>query len=811
MNHAGLGRRPALWTAFALAGLVLSLFSGAVFGGQVFFKRDLLLTVYPQLEAVVRAVAEGSWPTWDPASSFGQPLLADPGAQVLYPPSALNLALAPWTYHAVFVIVHLWASGLGLYLLGRRLGFSAGAALASSAFWVTGGPLQATVDLPHHLAGACWMPWVFLAAESALASGRTKHVVAWGAAAAGQILAGSADVLALTAVALLGFVATRHVAWRAGGSDPNRRVLRSCVAAALVALGLTAALWMPAVDVVSRSARRALPFEIRTMWSVHPVALGDLVFPGVWRPLVPRGDPRFDREVREPFFETYYLGVAGLGLVGAALVGGPSRTKRLFLLLGAAAALVALGRHAPFYSWVVAVLPPLGILRYPVKALLLTGFSWALLAGFGLDVLRRSDPPPPWRYRLAVEGPLLLVASVSWAGHACLALPSLRPWAVGVLARLPLVLPVEDVRLHLETRLWMTGSVAALALALVALAGRKWGWAPFVGAALALLAVADLGKYHRYASLAPREMVHYRPEALDLVGDPGRARLFVYDYLSPGPSVRHVAYPVVLGRRPPGWTEEQAYALGMQAALGYASAQRWGARGGYEGDLRGLHPAPLVALTRRLRDLETTAAWTKILRMGAVTHAVSLHDLGAPGLDPPAVLPGLFLSPIRVQRVAHPLPRAYAIARTRIADDAAALARFAEPDWDPAQELVLPEGRASSPAGRFEGSARIVEERTDRVVLEAGLSEPGFVVLVDTFDPGWRAAVDGEPRPVLRANVAFRAVGVPAGRHLVSFEYRPWPVEAGAAVSAGTAILLLGLLAVRRASRRGLPSPSGAA
>ncbi|HEX9187343.1 MAG TPA: YfhO family protein, partial [Vicinamibacteria bacterium] len=517
--------------------------------------------------------------------------------------------------------------------------------------------------------------------------------------------------------------------------------------------------------------------------------------------------PRFDREVRDPFFDTTYLGVAALGLVGAAFARRPSRTERLFLFLGGAAVLVALGRHAPFYSWAVAVLPPLGILRYPVKALLLAGFSWALLAGFGFDAFRRKDPPAPWRYRLAAGGPLLLVAAVAWAGHACLALPALRPWAQGALARLPLALPVEDVRLHLAARLWVTGSVAVLALVLVGLARRKWAWAPGAAAALALLAVLDLAKYHRYASLAPREMVLYRPEALALVGDPGKARLFVYDYLSPGPSVRHIDYPVILGRRPPGWTEEQAYALGMQAALGYASAQRWGARGGYEGDLRGLHPAPLVALTRRLRDLETTAAWTSLLRMGAVTHAVSLHDLGAPGLDPPAVVPGLFLYSVRVRRVADALPRAYAIGRTRIADDAAALARFGEPDWDPAQELVLPEGRASSPVGRFEGSARIVEERADRVVLEAELSEPGYVVLVDTFDPGWRAAVDGKPSPVLRANVAFRAVAAPAGRHVVSFEYRPWPVTAGLAVSVATAVLLAAFLV---GGRRRAPAPAGA-
>jgi hypothetical protein len=801
--------RAVLWAALALGALVLGLFSGAIFGGQVFFKRDLLLTVYPQLEAFVRAVAAGSWPTWDPASSFGQPLLADPGAEVLYPPSWLNLLVRPWTYHAVFVTVHLWLSGVGLYLLGRRVGLSPGGALASAALWITCGPLQSSVELPHHFAGACWLPWVLLAADVALTSSRPLAVAGFGAAMGGQILAGSPDMCALTGCALAAFVATHHVRWRAGWDAGNRRVAWSSAVAGLLALGLTAALWMPSLEVVSRSARRALPFEVRTFWSVHPLSLLDFVFPNVGRALAPRPEPRFAREIQAPFAESHYLGVAALGLVGAAFVRRSSRTARLALFLGTAAVIVALGRHTPVYSWLVTLAPPLRILRYPVKALVLTGFSWALLAGCGFDALRDAAPPSRRRFRLALVVPLAVTAAAAGISTLGATVPAGRDWARGLLARLPLALPPQDILPFLESRVEVTAIVATLALALALPCERKWSWAPWAAAGIALLAVSDLGVYHRYLSLAPKAIVLHRPEALAALNDTAAPRLFVYDYLSPGPSARGLASPMQLARKPEGWTDEQSDALGLQMALAYASAQRWGFRGGYEGDLRGLHPAPLAALTRRLRDLEKTAAWVKLLRMGAVTHVIALHDLGREGLVPVATLPGLFRSPIRVFRVKDPLPRAYAIGRTRIADDATALARFAEAEWDPANAVVLPEGQPRTPIAPFEGSVRIVEERADRLALEAEMSGPGYVVLVDTFDPGWRATVDGQPRPVLRANVAFRAVEVPAGRHVVSFVYRPMSLQVGAAVSVLTALLIAAGVAAERRRAHGVPSASG--
>jgi uncharacterized membrane protein YfhO len=94
---------------------------------------------------------------------------------------------------------------------------------------------------------------------------------------------------------------------------------------------------------------------------------------------------------------------------------------------------------------------------------------------------------------------------------------------------------------------------------------------------------------------------------------------------------------------------------------------------------------------------------------------------------------------------------------------------------------------------------RVEALRPDRTVLAADLSRPGYVVLVDTFDPGWRATVDGVPAPVVRANLAFQAVAVPAGTHRIELVYRPRSLLVGLALS-GAALATALVVGRRRAA-----------
>jgi hypothetical protein len=68
----------------------------------------------------------------------------------------------------------------------------------------------------------------------------------------------------------------------------------------------------------------------------------------------------------------------------------------------------------------------------------------------------------------------------------------------------------------------------------------------------------------------------------------------------------------------------------------------------------------------------------------------------------------------------------------------------------------------------------------------------GYLLVADSWSPAWTATIDGEPAPILRADLAFRAVALPEGDHVVRFDYRPWSWQWGLPLlSMGAALTLL--------------------
>ncbi|HTP09598.1 MAG TPA: YfhO family protein, partial [Anaerolineae bacterium] len=91
-----------------------------------------------------------------------------------------------------------------------------------------------------------------------------------------------------------------------------------------------------------------------------------------------------------------------------------------------------------------------------------------------------------------------------------------------------------------------------------------------------------------------------------------------------------------------------------------------------------------------------------------------------------------------------------------------------------------------------------VESLTDSgnaVTIRASSPQTGWLILADTFYPGWRATIDGVPVDIQMANDAFRAIEFPAGDHTIVFQYEPRSVLIGLLMSlASLATITVGLI-----------------
>ena len=128
-------------------------------------------------------------------------------------------------------------------------------------------------------------------------------------------------------------------------------------------------------------------------------------------------------------------------------------------------------------------------------------------------------------------------------------------------------------------------------------------------------------------------------------------------------------------------------------------------------------------------------------------------------------------------------------------DDDSVLAHMQAAMFDPLREVVLSgAGDADWPQpAAGEEHVQVVGYSPERVTLMVTATTPGYVLLADAWYPGWQAEVDGQPVPLYRADLLFRAVALDAGQHEVVFLFRPLSVRVGAWISLAGGLGLIGL------------------
>lgn len=144
------------------------------------------------------------------------------------------------------------------------------------------------------------------------------------------------------------------------------------------------------------------------------------------------------------------------------------------------------------------------------------------------------------------------------------------------------------------------------------------------------------------------------------------------------------------------------------------------------------------------------------------------------------------------------LPRAFLVHDYLVLkDDESILAYLKNDQMVFDQTVVLeeqPEPFSSAASADSSGNELVKVEAYNPhfVQISARALTPGFLVLSDTYYPGWKARVDGQPVKTFRANYGFRAVQIMPGDHQAVFSYEPDSFKWGLLTSIG--FVIAGLL-----------------
>jgi hypothetical protein len=771
------GDRTRCWLWPGLVAAVILAFTAPVsLGGRAYFLHsdtDWTDMLCPMRAVVSRGLAGGGrLPLWTPAMYGGFPLLAEGEAGALFPLAWVG----PWDHAprslSISIVLALLIAGLATYRLGLAVGLAPRAAALAGCTWPLSGQVLSNLALVHCLSTMAFMPLAFAIAEESLARRQPRWLLWLAPVFALALYAGYVQGVYLTGWALVLQIGSAWVFGRsatASPAEPGSHPVRPSDESARVQSLRPSEAASDRLDVPPpvRPSAAHLRWLVVALVLTAPLAAPQLV---ATLEFVGQSDRAGD-------------------LPASAVTMGSLPPARLVKWL---------------HPWLDGDLSRLGTRKPPDGYLHWTHAGYLAVPAIVLAAIHAAREPAIAR-ALAL---LAVATAVSMGRHTPL---------ISVLLSLPGYARFRNPSRALPFAELVLALLVGWAVDFLARRGRSQV-APTIAGIAALAHVAGLFIVH-WPVLPTLPLAEYPPDSSTVAflrERSGSGRIFtLFDHEA------HIEAYLKAG----GWRGDQTPYLRRHALLANGTAALHGlftvqGCGGLvlpRSDFlaRGLSSVPPDLAHPRTRLSPELAG---LLRLLAVRWVLSARDLESPHLvERHRTRFDWDGFQARVYELASGAAQGGPAARVRVVGRAEPgrgpgndLSRILSASHDLAAVAIL-EG-LHGPVGRpgHAGEARIIAEDDRTVVVDVRADRPAFVVLADTHYPGWRARVDGLPAPLLRADVAWRAVPVAAGAHRIELALEPVGLRRGVLAMVAGLIVFALLAPAPKAPARSPEAPAAA-
>lgn len=751
---------------------VFSLLAPALIPGRGLYWGTASLQFIPWRITAWQQIQNGIFPLWNDLSGMGAPLLANYQSALLYPPGWLTFLLAVvagtnglvWGF-GLLLAGHLIWGGIGMSRLMKRLGLNdiaqmiAGVSFAMCSYWVARGSFFSMVWT------GSWLPWIILYAsdianpvEGIVIRGRFIHLRLM-LCLAFQLLAGHAQ-LAWYSI-LFAVVWVFSGIFRTSGWKNRLTSIFRLASAGLLAIGLASIQLIPTAEYLLNSQRAsAYEYQQAMTFSFWPWRLLTLVMPNVF------GSPGYGNYWG---YAAYWEDAIYIGLIPLFLALGtlPRLFKkaepntdpqkgliRLAWIIIGVIFLLALGKNTPIYPWLYRNVPTFSMFQAPTRWMVWDIFLLILLAGLAAERWQKTTNR---RARKIRQGMVAAAAVIMGAVIGGFLLPGAKATFFPAAAIV---------------------GVFAFAIGMIRLRAPKKDSQPDLGWSwlIAGIMILDLGAANW--GLNPTTLVDfYKVKNLVLESEQqtGDTRIFI-------PS-------------------EDEYLIKFKKFVRFSNT-------GLLGDIADIRKTGLP----NLNLLDGVPSANNFDPLIPARYAMIMDTLKSLSLNNQTLLlermnVGWLLQGSQADKAEviktelHPLGRlqwrgcAIWVSNMDAASEQLRVVLGAEDgqsrvvlEGNP--EIKMNNGQKCDDSG---GVSNLQYEQISPVLISATVEtdQEGWVVLADTWYPGWKALVDGVECENFHADVAFQAVHILPGRHTIEWRYHSTSFILGAIISGISLILMI--------------------
>lgn len=819
---------------------------------------DLLIENFAWKRFINETVQAGEIPLWSPALFGGAPFLATGQNAAYYPFSVLFLILPLTKAYGWFTVSQLWLAGALMYVLGRVLGVRReGAFLAGVVYQGCGFMLVSAAVFPMIIAAAAWLPLLLACVARIVRHGcggpdSGGNALPWmvvGAMGLGcQLLAGHVEITYYTLLvmgAFAGWLLLARLSWRRAEFWLSvRRVLNPAgflLSLVLMGLMLGAIQFIPLYEVADSNFREgSATFDEVRGWAFPPRRALTLVLPNfygnpshhsyrdvfsgdevafttnAYGDVNPNGAESSDWGIKNYVEGGVYLGVLPLVLAGlgvASLVYDRKRRVHIRFFITLALFAVAFIFGTPLYAILYYGLPGINQLHSPFRWVFPLSLCVAALAGYGVDFL--AGEFKEWRVKVGGKSfrpqTILPIALIGVGGVTLLSLlgsrlfyGALEPFIGRLfmgLAKAPEAF--ADTAPFYSYLFWQVGWLGVMLLVaggVVWLAGRpeQVGRTRFNAPIWAMVAIvlvgADLFLIGRgFNAATDPALLDFKPELVSWLEaqrelEPGRGRLTTFTPHGDKPFNANV-----------GWFYDFEDVRGYDSIIPKQ----------YTEYMEAIEPQNELLFNRVQPIVNWQSLNSPLLDLLGVQFIITSEQIDLPKLQLVWQGEGLFVyENLAVVSRAVTMPQS-----ATVVTDAVLLGMTGQ---DPRQFVFVEPGVEigdwGSGIGGEMGPAVISAYGNVEVVVEAGVDERSWLVLHDSFAPGWKAfvrpagvesdsdsansSVEETEVTVHRVNGNFRGVLLEPGNWSVRFRYSPLSFKVGGLTSAMGGIILLFAMSV---------------